>query len=178
MGTPHAFRPVKLVVPALVADPDLLPDIRHRLSSAFGPIDFESEPFPFDFTDYYRAEMGERLLRIFFSHRSLIDPQTLPDAKLETNRIEQELAAGSGRRVNLDPGALDLGRFTLATTKDHAHRIPLRSGIYGEVTLLCHRSGFEALPWTYPDYRSPQYQQVLRGIREIYRQQLNCPSAG
>ena len=36
------------------------------------------------------------------------------------------------RRVNLDAGYLCLAKLVLASTKDHAHRIYLRDGIYAE----------------------------------------------
>jgi hypothetical protein len=40
------------------------------------------------------------------------------------------------------------------------------------VTLTYVGGRFTPLPWTYPDYRSPEYQQVLTAIRELYREQL------
>ncbi len=49
------------------------------------------------------------------------------------------------RPVNIDPGYLNLGKFLLATTKDQAHRVYLRDGVYAEVTLRYQAGAFE--PW-------------------------------
>ena len=87
-------------------------------------------------------------------------------------------AGGARRRsVNLDPGMLTLGRLMLASTKDNAQRIPLRDGIYAEITLLYRKGKFEALPWTYPDYRSAAYHDVLLNLRARYKRQLEADSA-
>ena len=40
-----------------------------------------------------------------------------------------------------------------------------------EVTLTYVRGKFQALPWTYPDFRSEEYAQILSAIRERYRRQ-------
>jgi hypothetical protein len=60
----------------------------------------------------------------------------------------------------------------LATTKDGSHRIPLRDGIYAEVTLVFERGDFRPLPWTYPDYRTEGCRSVLKAIRDGYRQRI------
>ena len=53
----------------------------------------------------------------------------------------------------LHPGVLALGKFLLATTKDQAHRVYLRDGIFAEVTLRFQDGAFRPWPWTYADYR-------------------------
>ncbi|HUX12036.1 MAG TPA: DUF4416 family protein [Spirochaetia bacterium] len=167
------FSPVKLVIPTLTAATEFLPRIRSELETAFGPIDYESRLLPFNYTEYYESEMGPDLRRIFYSIGPLFGPEQLADIKLRTDAIEKTFSVDSRRKVNLDPGVLSLSRFILATTKDHAHRIPLKGGIYAEVTLMYHKNGFEPLPWTYPDYRTPEYGEILSVIRGIYRRQLS-----
>ena len=66
--------------------------------------------------------------------------------------------------------------LVLATTKNYAHRIYLGEGIYAEVTLVYRNHTFEALPWSYPDYASATYIDILATIRETYRQQLRQAS--
>jgi hypothetical protein len=66
-----------------------------------------------------------------------------------------------------------LSRFSLATTKESAHRVPLSHGIYAEITLLYSKGGFRPLDWTYPDFRSPAYLAVLNDIRARYKAQLH-----
>ena len=59
----------------------------------------------------------------------------------------------------------------LASTKPSAHRVPLASGIYAEVELLYERGAFRPVEWTYPDYRSPEYLEILGHIRGLFKAQ-------
>lgn len=172
MGGIQQFEEEKLIVPILISDEAILPAVKEKLEEDFGKIDYTSAPIPFTFTDYYHREMGPHIQRFFLSFRPLIDPSRLALIKLRTNEIEKTFTAGGRRKVNLDPGILNLSRLILATTKDNAHRIPLAKGIYGEITLLYMRKNFQHLFWTYPDYRTEAYKNILRKIREIYRENL------
>jgi hypothetical protein len=138
----------------------------------FGPADLESDPISFDFTEYYRDEMGEDLLRQFVSFADLIDPGRLASTKIRTNALERELAAEETgrwkRRVNLDPGYLTAANVVLATTKDFAHRVYLGQGIYAEVTLNFRKDGVTHFEWTYPDYRSGAYDAFFLNVRRRY----------
>ncbi|MCX7788482.1 MAG: DUF4416 family protein [Spirochaetes bacterium] len=172
MGRICSFPPHKLVVCTLLSQEDLLSPVRNVLENKFGPIDYQSSLIPFDFTNYYEKEMGKDLNRCFFSLQTLVDPSTLAQIKIETNRIEESFGVDGNRRVNLDPGLLALSRFVLATTKESGHRIPLRDGIWGELTLLYMKKDFQPLPWTYPDYATRAYRDILLTIRALYREQL------
>jgi hypothetical protein len=138
----------------------------------YGPADFISDPIPFTYTDYYTSEMGTSLIRLFLSFRDLINPQMLPDIKIQSNKLENQFSPTDSRIINLDPGILYLSRLILATTKDNTQRIPLRDGIYGEITLLYQKKAFQTLPWTYPDYRTPPYHDVLSKIRDKLKEKL------
>ena len=172
MGSPRAFSPAKLVVAVISSRPAGRADVNARLEALFGPIDFESPPVDFSFTDYYDREMGRPLSRWFTAFDRLVGPETLASIKLRTNALEAELAGGHGRPFNLDPGLLTLARFVLATTKESAHRIPLTDGIYADLTLKYEKGAFRPLPWTYPDYRSEPYIALLERIRDRLREQL------
>jgi hypothetical protein len=65
-----------------------------------------------------------------------------------------------------------LGKFLLASTKDQAHRIYLREGIFAEVTLRFQAGAYEPWPWTYADYRLDEVRAFLKKAREFYREQL------
>jgi len=147
-----------------------------RLSAEFGPIAHTSPPYDFHYTDYYQATMGHGLRKQFFVHESLVDPARLADIKRRTIAMEQEVADSGrfpeARPLNLDPGLLGLGKFILATTKDQAHRIYLRDGIFAEVTLRFQDGEFHAWPWTYRDYQEPFVREFLRTARDVYRQRL------
>ena len=126
----------------------------------------ESETLPFEFTAYYTPEMGPNLLRKFVAFKKLISPERLAAAKIFTNRLEKTYTQKGKRRINLDPGILTLAKVILASTKDFSHRIYLNSGVYAEVTLLFRKGRFEALPWTYPDYRTEPYLKFFRILRD------------
>lgn len=172
MGLPHRFALERLVVAVLATRPGRLEEARAALEDRFGPVDVASDPVPWRFTSYYDREMGPNIERRFWSFARLVDPAGLPAIKLATNAIEDAHREGGDRKLNLDPGLLSLSRFVLATTKDGSHRVPLRDGIYAEVTLVFERGEFRPLPWTYPDYRDPGQLAVLATIRERHRAEL------
>lgn len=172
MGTASQPDPVKLIASLLTGETDLLAETMEALSRLFGPIDFQSELLPFDHTDYYAAEFGPRLQRKIVTFEPLIDPAALPAIKRQTNDLEWSLARGDVRRVNIDPGYVSLARMVLASTKDHAHRIYLGKGIYGEGTLTFRGGHFQPWPWTYPDYASDDYCAMFDRIRQRYKVQL------
>jgi hypothetical protein len=127
----------------------------------------------FNYTDYYNNEIGNEIKRFFVSFKELISPSSISAVKIASNNLEklfiEKDSCKEKRKVNLDPGILNSSRLILATTKDNVHRIPLKDGIYGEVTLIFQKGKFEPLPWTYIDYRSPEYCEILLKIRTIYK---------
>jgi hypothetical protein len=172
MGEVKEPQPVKFFVGILTALPPALTGLRGPLEERFGPVDSESDLLEFAYTDYYEPEMGAGLKRKFWGFRRLAVPDVLVDLKLFTNRVERTLAFNGKRTVNVDPGYLTAARVVLASTKDFAHRLYLGKGIYGEVTLMYQKKDFQALPWTYPDYRSEAYLQYFRELRKVYMAQL------
>jgi hypothetical protein len=176
MGTARDPQPVKLVVSLLAGAPALLAAAREALVALYGPIDFASGLLPFDHTDYYAAEFGPDLRRQIVTFEQLVAPDDLPAIKLQTNEVERALAEGGRRRVNVDPGYVSLGKLVLATTKNHAHRLYLGRGIYGEATLTYQRGRFRPWPWTYPDYASDAYCALFDAIRARYKAQLRAGS--
>ena len=176
MGTVREPQPVKLIASLLTGDPGLLAGVKEALTTAFGPIDFESELLPFDHTDYYAPEFGPGLQRQIVTFAGLVDPGDLPAIKRKTNKMELSDAPGDSRRVNIDPGYVSLGKMVLASTKNHAHRLYLGEGIYGEGTLTYQRGRFRAWSWTYPDYASDAYCALFDQIRERYKAQLRALS--
>lgn len=178
MGEIKPFKKHKLIIGVLSVLHDREGEIINALSDEFGPIDYKSDVIPFSFTSYYDSEMGRDIERFFLSFERLIIPDELSDVKIHTNYLEKffsiQDAAGLSRRVNFDPGILNLSHLILASTKDNVHRIPLKEGIYGEVTLAYKNGNFEPLPWTYPDYKSPEYGEIFSRIRSIYRENISA----
>ena len=156
----------------LTSRPENIDRVISDLCAQFGSIDFKSDTISFDFTGYYDEEMGTPITRFFLSFETLVVPDRLAEIKNFTNEIEKKYSVESMRRVNLDPGLISLKRLILASTKDNGRRIPLTDGIYAEITLVFIDGAFRPVPWTYPDYRSHQYLEVLKKVREIYKSQL------
>jgi hypothetical protein len=181
MGSIRTFNPVKLFVGILVADAGRLAEVESRLSAEYGAIDLRSPVIPFTFTDYYRRETGDRILRAFFSFERLMEADRLPEIKHWTNVLEAEFAQAGGpsgpsgevqRPVNLDPGYIEHSKVILASTKNFYHRMYLGRGIFGEVTMHFRNSAWEFFPWTYPDYQSEEYRKFFLELRQCYRVQL------
>ena len=165
MGSERPFGKERLVIGVLRAPHFGRERIEEGLEGLFGEVDYRGPEFPFTWSSYYEREMGPGLLRTFWSFAALVDPSTFPEIKRSTDALELAWTEGGGRPVNLDPGLLSLGRFSLATTKDKAHRIPLSDGIYAELTLRYESGAYRPLPWTYPDWQSPAYLAVLDELR-------------
>jgi len=182
MARSRAPQPVKLICGLLSGDVDLLKRARQLLVRQFGPIDLESDVWPFEQTDYYAEEMGSDLKRAFVSFAELHAPDVLAGVKRETNALEAKIAEQCEgldlpRPVNLDPGYVDPGKLVLATTKDRSHRIYIGQRMYAEVTLHFAGGAWQPWPWTYPDYRRPGYHEFLMRVRERLRQQRRAAEA-
>jgi hypothetical protein len=163
MGSIRAFNPVKLFVGVLVSNENLLGDVESQLSSSYGPVDHRSPVLPFTFTDYYRHETGERILRVFLSFELLIDGGQLPEIKRHTNVLEETLAASDKtvkRPVNLDPGYLEHSKVIL-----HRRRIFITE-------CISRRSwrSYDALKWSlriFPMDLSDYKSTGTRGFLEL-----------
>ena len=164
--------PAKLICGILAASPEWLELGREALAGRFGELDAASEPVPFAFTDYYRDEMGPSILRQFVSFRRLVHPEGLAGIKRTTNEMEARLGEGGKRRVNLDPGCLDLSKLVLATTKDATYRVYLGEGIHAQPTLFFRDGSFRSWEWTYPDYRARSAIEFFNRARSGYRREM------
>jgi hypothetical protein len=173
MADVRVQKPVLLIVAAFSRNESALSWAFRKLQEKYGPVGLASTPFDFVQTKYYEATMGANLKKGFWCFENLVDPVVLPDVKLFTNSLETELSQSSQypepRPLNLDPALLSLGKFILATTKDQAHRIYLRDGIFAEVTLRFQASSFVPWDWTYADYRQEVVLNFLKEAREYYR---------
>ena len=131
----------------------------------WGEPDRIGDAVPFFLTDYYR-DIAPRLLRRFICFRGLADAGGLPDWKRASCALEA--LSRTPRAVNIDPGYVDGARLVLASTKDHAHRIWLRDGIYAEVTLRFRFGRWESFDYTFPDFRKGFYDEFLTEVRRLW----------
>jgi hypothetical protein len=178
MSHPRAALPAKLIAGLLFRDTDVRHQTLAALEERFGALDLLTEAETFEFTNYYDREMGPGLQRQTVAFLELIRTENLPDVKLATNALEQELSRDQKRRVNIDPGLLSEERLILATGKNYTHRIYLRNGIYADLTLIYQKGRYRALPWTYPDYQTPRLLHILAALRQklIFQRQGCLPT--
>lgn len=173
---------VKLFIGMLSNEILLFDELKERLKTIFSPVDLESPIWEWSHTDYYTTEMGRDLKRKFIFFERLINPETITEIKLKTIELEKQYrnenppfnkegmgGLKGGRRINLDPGYLDMARVVLVSTKDFSHRIYLGNGIYGEVTLIYSGNAFHPLPYTYPDFRTEEYRELFKKARKIIK---------
>lgn len=166
MGIPQAFEKEKLIIGVIFSDEKIHEEVLKILTEKFGEIEDASEEFSFsdDFSTYYDEELGGKGRRIIYSFKETVDPEEQAEIKEYTNEIENRYS----RKINLDPGFINTGRLLLATTKTVGHRIPLKRGIYTELTLFWARGKWQRLPWTYRDYQSERVQKFVTRVRAKY----------
>jgi hypothetical protein len=170
-------KPVKLFIGILSSDNTLLEEVEYLLAKRLGKVDIRSEIFPFDFTDYYKKEMGTNISRQFLCFKELINPEKLSDIKIWTNELENKIKCNRksdvARPINLDPGYLTHCNLILVSAKDYYHRIHLQNGIYAEVTLFYQHEVFKNLPWTYPDFQTEEYKNFFLKVRALYAKDIS-----
>lgn len=151
----------------LFHDEIYLNEARQRLLNLFGKILFESPTFDWDYSEYYRAELGWPIKRSFIFFDGLINSETLPDIKLLTREIERSLSKDGRRAINIDPGYLTLSKVVLASTKNYSHRIYMGKGIFAEVTLIFRNKRYRPHLFTYRDYASDSYIDIFMKARQL-----------
>ena len=170
MGAVYEFEKEKLIIGVIYHEKAILDRAMQILTAEFGEIEAVSEEFSFskEFSTYYDGEIGGEGLRRIYSFKTLVDPERQADIKIRTNEIEAGLSLEGKRQINLDPGFINHGRLMLATTKETGFRVPLKEGIYTELTLFWARGGWQKFPWTYRDYQSERVQKFITEVRASY----------
>jgi hypothetical protein len=171
MAAVSPMLPVKAVCAVTFSSGLRWEDAVSGLDALLGPMDGASPVFPFDFTDYYRAEMGPGLRKLFVSFETLMPAGDLPRVKRASNGLEAGWALNGRRRVNLDPGYVTGAKLVVASAKDFAHRVCLGDGIFGDVQLQYRHGRWRRSAWTFPDYRTPLAHAFFSGVRDRYNQQ-------
>ena len=173
MGAIFEFEKEKLIIGVIYHEKEILDKALDILVSEFGEIEDVSEEFSFseEFSNYYDGEIGGEGMRRIYSFQRLVDPSLQADIKIRTNEIEAEFSIDGKRKINLDPGFINHGRLMLATTKETGFRVPLKDGIYTELTLFWARGGWQKFPWSYRDYQSERVQKFITKVRKTYLSQ-------
>ncbi|MBN1356070.1 DUF4416 family protein [bacterium] len=169
--------PSVLFFAILATDMDPYQSARAELTEKFGTIIHEISPSPFTLTRYYDLEMGERLLKGFIGFAQPVSQADLVRCKRTARDIEWRHAIATDgkirRKLNLDPGLVTLASVILSTSKNFAHRIYIGDGVFAEVTLIYHPSGWRELPWTYPDYKTPGVMDFLIRCRSNLKKNID-----
>jgi hypothetical protein len=172
MSKPRPAAPVKLILSAIYSDRAAWLELLPVLEKKFGAIDHSTKEMGFEFTKYYEDEMGAQLSRQLLSFSRLVDPSELAEIKLFTNSLELQKTDGDRRKVNLDPGYISIDLLVLATGKHSPHRVYLKDGIWADLHLIYRAGSFQALEWTYPDYRSEALISLFNQLREALKVRL------
>jgi hypothetical protein len=167
--------PVIRFCAVISSDSQLRQKAIEHLEKYWGEIFHQSESLPFEAGGYYAATMGQSLEKQLIGFREPIDGAGLPDWKIWTNRVEAEFGDPNSpvtRPLNLDPGYITQAKLVLATTKDRDHRIYLRDGIFGEITLNYTAKNWVHHRWSYPDYRTEKVSEFAMKCRGHLRECL------
>lgn len=183
MAKPQPAPLVKYIIAALYSCETALQNVLPVLEQRWGKIDYQSQPYPFDQTDYYQEEMGDNLLRVLIAFEQLRSPEELVSAKLWCNELESSLAypltpnpsptegRGEKRRVNLDIGYLDHNKIVLASVKGLGQKIYLSQGIYADLIARYGHGRYQPFEWTFPDFKAGRYDLDLAIMRQCYLEQ-------
>ncbi len=165
--------PVKYFI-AVLRGTHAMADIEAVLQSHIGTIDFNSNDYPFDQTNYYEAEMGQGLARRLVTFTVLRSPEELAPLKILTNQLEQEhfSTASKQRTANLDIGYLDHNKLILASMKGLGQKIYLSQGVYADMVARYKSGRYQPFEWSFPDFKDGRYDAEWASIRKRYLQQL------
>ena len=169
MGTVKPPESALLFVSTLYRDADVFEQSEEILENSFGDTLYISPTLPWDYSSYYRNEIGEQLCRQIIFFKNIVDSGLLVDIKLKTNEIESALSLDGRRQINLDPGYLTLAKVVLASTKNYAHRLYLGKGIYGEITLIYKDETYSPHIFTYRDYQDKSHIDIFMNAREMLK---------
>ncbi len=172
MGVIKPPEPALLFVSTLYRSAEIFNQSKLILESNFRDILYLSPSLTWDYSSYYKNEIGWPLFRQILFFKNLIDPVLLVDIKLKTNKIESTFILDGRRQINLDPGYLTLSKIVLASTKNYAHRLYLGKGIYGEITLIYKDATYSPHLFTYRDYQDKSHIDIFMQARELLKKML------
>ena len=156
MARPQEPPPGILIVSVIYSSLDALADALQALEKRFGRVQYETMEIECTVAKNYSEEMGDNLIRRFFSFERLISRAALPEIKAQCARIEAQYSDQVEdvifRTVNIDPGVLCETNLVMAGYRDLKHRVYLRDEVYAEMALIYHHNHWARLPWTPPDF--------------------------
>lgn len=162
----------RVIISVMYSSMDAIADALKVLERKFGPVQYETLEITCQKNDMYREEMGEGLLRRFFSFEKMVSRESLAEIKKTCHKIEPEFAdhvqGYDFRAVNVDPGILTPNNLVMASHRELNHRIYLNDGVFGEVTLIYSKGCFRRLPWTHPDFCENEAIDFFTRVRSSF----------
>jgi hypothetical protein len=162
----------RLIISTIYSSMDALADSLKAVERRFGRVQFETIEIETSAADEYREEMGDNLMRRFFSFERPVSRDALVELKAVCHKIEPMFADNVGdfvfRTVNIDPGILTPDNLVMASHREFNHRLYLRDGVFAEVALIYSRGRFMRLPWTNPDFYDNEAVEFLKRVRDSF----------
>lgn len=141
--------------------------VLEKLKEKYGDIELESEEFEFSYTDYYKPEMGDNLVKKFFIFKKPIDRSKLAGIKTFTNELEEKFAQNNNRTVNLDPGYYTKTQLVLASAKESPKKIYLGKGIFAHLTYVFANKSWQPTERCFPEFKDTKIIEFFSKIRHI-----------
>lgn len=142
----------KLVMAVMYSDKGVFSKVKGVLINKFGDIEFSSEEFDFDFTDYYEDEFGKPLKKQFIIFKKPINREELVNIRLYTQKLENDYRENNKRQINIDPGYITKDNLVVATLKEQAYKIYLGKGVFGHMIFMFKKDEVISFKHTFPDY--------------------------
>ncbi len=162
----------KRIAGFLFSNEQVLAEALEMLIQGTEEVQLQSNCFPFQETDYYDAEMGKGLKRLFVSFTGVISLEQLFHWKKFTDSIEDALRIQGNRQINIDPGYLDLHKVVLLSSKFGGQKIYLGSQVWADMVLLKKKGGYQHFAWTFPDLRAHKYDEFFLQTRINFKNDL------
>jgi hypothetical protein len=156
----------KLFIGILYNNEEILDKVTKELIERYGEIEQESEPYEFNFTNYYENEMSSNLLKKFIVFKDLISRDEIANIKIETNELEDKYSKNNNRLINLDPGYLTKDNIILASVKESPYKVYISKGIFGHLTLIYGNKQWNANERTFPDFKNEKVQEFFLQVRK------------
>ncbi|MCK4606213.1 MAG: DUF4416 family protein [candidate division Zixibacteria bacterium] len=164
--------PGRLIVSVIYSSMDAIADALGRLEDRFGRVQYETGEIVCSNADRYREEMGDGLLRRFFSFERPVARSSLVDIKAACHKIEPQFADKTDdflfRAVNIDPGILTLKNLVMASHLDSRQQIYLGDFVFAEIALIYTRDHFVRMPWTDPDFYTDEAIDFFERVRDNF----------
>ena len=171
MSAPGKPASVILLFAYFSKDISILDKFEKKAKKKYGPCIFSTFQYnASEYTSYYHKEMGEALYKRIIAFKTPLKISKIYKTKLWAYKMEQTFQKKGRRSLNIDPGCLQLENFILLTFKRFSHRIYIRKGVYGDLTLMYNskKKSYIPLPWTYPDFKNESILELLWEVREYF----------